>query len=139
MGYKSFFLPTDAQAGMISSMLLQVNFKGPSSTAQIWAWSIYDWSSRRWIRVGDTVGTPANEWNTLIFRIQNFTKYISLSREIRVRLSSNNQTNDARLDYQAIHITYEPVQPTPTQVIPTAVPTKPKYNFPATYTPTGTP
>jgi glycosyl hydrolase family 114 len=139
MGYKSFFLPTDAQAGMISSMLLQVNFKGPSSTAQIWTWSIYDWSSRRWIRVGDTVGTPANEWNTLIFRIQNFTKYISPSREIRVRLSSNNQTNDARLDYQAIHITYEPVQPTPTQVIPTAVPTKPKYNFPATYTPTGTP
>ncbi len=119
-------------------MLLQVNFKTATS-AQVWTWSAYDWTTGNWVRVGDSLGSQSNEWNIYLFRIESIARYVSSRGEIRIRLQSSDQTEDIKIDYQAIHITYEPVEPTPTPVIPTSIPTKPKYTFPATYTPTITP
>ncbi len=139
MGYKSFFLPGNAQPVNISSMLLQVNFKGPAASTQTWTWAIYDWTTGVWVKLGDNIGSQADQWNALIFHITSIARYVSPAREIRIRLFSNNQSDDAKIDYQALHVTYEPVEPTPTPAMPTPLSTKAKYTFPATYTPTATP
>jgi len=121
MGYRSFILPSDVQPSMISTTLLQINFKGPASSTQRWTWSIYNWKTRMWIKLGDSVGTQANQWNTLLFPISNISRYVSAAREIRIRLQSSNSTGDAKLDYETLHITYRPVTSTPTnmaQVVP---------------------
>ena len=123
MGYRSFILPSDVQPSLISTMLLQINFKGPASSTQRWTWSIYNWNTRMWIKLGDTVGTQANQWNTLIFSISNISRYISSTREIRIRLQSNNSTGDAKIDYETLHITYRPVTSTPTNMMP-AIPAR---------------
>ena len=137
-GYSTYQLPLDISPNKISSLLLQVNFKGPDTASQVWTWSIFDWKSQLWIKVADTIGTQPDVWNDITFRVRNFSSYISSSREIRIRLQSNNATADAKLDYQALHITYIPVVSTATQSIATSVPTKGVFVLPTTVTPSPT-
>jgi len=124
-GYQSFLLPSDTQPSQVSTMLMQINFKGPASSTQKWTWSIYDWNTKMWIKLGDSTGTSADEWNMLLFRIQNPRRYILPAGEIRVQLKSNNANGDVKVDYEAIHLTYRPVMPSPTPVIPTVPPRRP--------------
>ncbi len=128
LGYTSFHLPADARANLISTMLLQINFKGPSSSAQRWTWSAYDWNTGLWIKLGDTVGVKANEWQTLLFRIRQPWPYISSAHEVRIQLRSDNSNGDAKLDYEALHITYLPVPATPTLVPPITTPKRPGFS-----------
>ncbi|MFT3894363.1 MAG: S8 family serine peptidase [Anaerolineales bacterium] len=109
LGYQTFHLPRDASPSRISTMLLQVNFKGSGSTSQIWTFSVYDWNSKMWIPVGDTIGLEVNRWNELTFSIRRPARYISPGGEIQIRLSSNVGTRDAKLDYESLHITYRPL------------------------------
>ena len=111
MGYQSFLLPPDARADLISSMLLQVNFKGASS--QVWTWSIYNWRSGLWIKLGDSIGTLPDQWSPRLFKIANPQLYISPRGEIRIQLKSNNASGDAKVDYEALHLTYLSIPATP--------------------------
>jgi hypothetical protein len=98
-------------------MLLQVNFK-TSSSAQIWTWSIYDWNTGMWINLGNTLGAEAGEWTTRVFRIYNLQRYTSPDgRGLRIQLRSNRSSGEIKVDYEALHITYLPLSPTP---VPTA-------------------
>ena len=118
-GYRSFHLPDDAQIHLISTMLLQTNFKGPSSSIQTWTWSIYDRNANLWIPIGDTVGASADQWQMRVIRISQPRRYISAGREIRIQLRSNNANGNVKIDYEALHITYLSVAATPTSVAPT--------------------
>jgi len=138
IGYQSFTLPSDMQPSLISTMLMQINFKGPASSTQTWTWSIYNWNTKMWIKLGDTIGTSADQWNTLTFRIQNPSRYISPGKEIRIQLRSNNANGDAMIDYEALHITYLPYTPAPTQPAPIVPATRPGI-FSTSSTPTPTP
>ena len=137
-GYITYQLPVEILPNKISSILLQVNFKGPDPSSQVWTWFVLDWSSQLWIKIGDTIGTQPNIWNNVTFRLRNFSSYISPNREIRIHLQSNNSNSDAKLDYQAIHITYTPFVSTVTQSVSTFAPTKGVYVFPTTVTPSPT-
>ncbi|MFT3892415.1 MAG: choice-of-anchor Q domain-containing protein [Anaerolineales bacterium] len=106
LGYQSFTLPADAQAKLVSTMLLQVNFKAPASPHQVWTWSIYNWSTGMWIPLGDSIGTTPDEWQTLLFHIRQPRRYISAAGEIRIQLLSENTGGAVKIDYQALHITY---------------------------------
>jgi hypothetical protein len=107
------------QPALISTMLLQVYFKGPASPDQIWTWSIYDWNSGKWIKLGDTLGIGGGQWKTLAFPIRNVRRYVSPGREIRIQLRSNNSNGDAMIDYGALHVTYRPFINGPGNVAPT--------------------
>ena len=134
-GYFSYQLPADILPNKVSSFLFQVNFKGSDTSIQSWSWSVFNWSSQLWIPISDTIGTEPNIWNDLTFRVRNFASYISSTREIRIRLQSNNASADAKIDYQAIHLTYLPVAPTATRAVATLISTKGAYVFPITFTP----
>ena len=125
VGYQSFFLPDDIKTNFISTMLLQVNFKAPAASTQLWTWSIYDWSTGMWIKLGDTIDAPADQWNVKAFRIRNFQRYISARREVRIRLVSNNANGDIKIDYQAFHLTHRVVTTTPIPSTPPAMPRRP--------------
>ena len=134
-GYQSFYLPADVEPALISTMLLQVNIKGPASSTQKWTFSIYDWNKRMWIKLGDTVGTNADQWNDLTFRINNISRYMSPAREIRIRLQSSNSNGDAKVDYEALHITYHPVAVTLPATAPTAPARRPGIASDASHPP----
>jgi hypothetical protein len=107
--YQSFYIPEDIQTNFISDALLQVNFNGPDASIQNWTWSIYDWKKGIWINLGDTIGSTANEWNSLTIRVRNIQRYISAGHEVRIQLLSSNDNGDLKVDYEAFHITYRAV------------------------------
>ena len=135
VGYQSFLLPEDAQTKLISTILVQVNFKGPASSTQVWTWSVYDWSTGLWIKIGDSIGTDPDEWQTLIFRIRQPWKYVSTGREIRIQLRSNNANGDAKIDYEALHATYLSNPATPIPATPVITPKRPGIYSAPTSTP----
>lgn len=129
IGYRSFHLPNDVQPSLISSTLVQVNFKGPSSATQKWTFSIYDWNKKMWVKLGDSTGTAAGQWNGLTFRISALSRYVSPAREIRIRLQSSNANGDAKLDYEALHITYRLAEATVVSAAPTVPARRPGILF----------
>ena len=131
MGYQSFTLPPDARTNLIASMLLQVNFKGEAST--LWTWSAYDWKSAQWIPLGNSIGAKAGMWKTLLFPIRTPWRFISSHGEIRIQLKSNNASGDAKVDYEALHLTYLSIPATVTP-LPTS-----SYKKGAPFPPTSTP
>ena len=131
MGYQSFTLPTDARPDLIGFMLLQVNFKGDISTT--WTWSAYDWKSAQWIELGNSIGAKAGVWKTFLFPIRQPWRYISSKGEIRIQLKSDNASGDAKIDYEALHLTYLSIPATATP-LPT-----PSYKKGGAYIPTPTP
>ena len=137
-GYHVFHLPLTIRMERVSSLLFQVNFNGPSTDVQVWTWSIYDWETRMWFKLGDTIGSQPGEWTALTFRVKPLSMYISSSGEIRVQFRSNNSSEDIKLDYEAFHVTYVPFVPTPTHGISTSVPTKGVFILPTTVTPSPT-
>lgn len=137
-GYHIFQLPPAIRMDRISSILFQVNVKVPDNGTQVWTWSIYDWKTNMWLKVGDTIGTPTGEWTTLTFRIKSLPAYISTSGEIRVQVQSKNASDDIHLDYEAFHITYVPFVPAPTRGASTFFPTKGVPTLPTTVTPSPT-
>ena len=124
LGYRSFSMPDDSRSNLISTMLLQVNFKSPSST-QIWTWSVYDWNKDLWIKLGDSIGVTVDQWETLLFRIPNPQGFVSPRGEIRIQLRSSNGDANAKIDYEALHITYLSIPVTPTPMTPVATPKRP--------------
>ncbi|NWG07425.1 MAG: hypothetical protein HXY35_12150 [Chloroflexi bacterium] len=137
-GIQVFHLPASVRMERISSLLFQVNFKGPANNIQTWTWSIYDWNTQMWHKIGDTVGSSAGMWTTFTFRVKPLSRYLSTSREIRVQVRSSNASEDIKLDYEAFHITYIPVAPTPTRHTSTPLPGKDVFVLPTTLTPTPT-
>ena len=123
-GYRSFSLPVDAQSRLVSTMLLQVNFKIPSSS-QTWTWSVYDWDKDLWIKLGDTIGGATAQWETLLLKIPNPQRYISSRGEILIQLKSSNANGDAKIDYDALHITYLSIPAIPTPTTPGITPKRP--------------
>ena len=137
-GYHIFHLPDAIRMDRVSSFLFQVNFKVPTNDTQIWTWSIYNWNAKMWHKIGDTIGSNPGEWTAFTFRVKPLSIYISSSGEIRVQFRSKNSSEDIKLDYEAFHITYVPVAPTPVRDISTSAPTKGVYVFPTTVTPSPT-
>jgi hypothetical protein len=98
-------LPAAIQPSSISMLSLQVNFKGTSSSNQTWTWSIFDWSTRKWLKVGSATGRDSTPWQTLRFDTPLLPQHVSTGGEIRIQLRSTNGTGEARIDYEVLQLT----------------------------------
>ncbi|MEI6291076.1 MAG: hypothetical protein WCP19_11645, partial [Chloroflexota bacterium] len=124
-GYRSYLVPGDVNISMISAIRVQANFLGQKSSRQKWSWSIYNWAAKSWSKIGTNNGGSWSAWKLFSFRVTGkFSRFISPSGEIRVRLQSSNATDNAYLDYETISISYAvPPAPSPTPTTaPTALP-----------------
>jgi len=108
-GYRTYNIPATVSPGDVTNIKIVANYKGPAKAIQTWNWSLYDWTQSKWVKVGDNTGAVANTWKTLQFNVTANTKRFvnNATRQIRLQLSSNNDSNDAKLDYEAITITYQ--------------------------------
>ena len=127
VGYQSFLLPADVNASSVSSLTLELNYKAPKPSTQVWTISIYDWNAKKWIALGDTKNVlNPSEWLFYSLPLPNFQQFISAGKEIRIQLRSSNAKSDLKVDYEVIKIqtgtspaaTFTPTftpSPTPTQ------------------------
>jgi hypothetical protein len=49
----NYVLPSGVSAAAVSSMALQVNFRGPGKATQLWTWEVRDTTTGNWVPVGD--------------------------------------------------------------------------------------
>jgi hypothetical protein len=133
-GYQSFFLPSNVSPSKINAMALEVNYKTPGPSVQVWTISIYDWKSKKWFQIGATNVDSSKEWRKQVLILPYQARYFSSTGEIRILLKSNNAAGDALLDYEAIQIS---VAGAPTAI--PATPTQVNTSVPATNTPNPTP
>jgi branched-chain amino acid transport system substrate-binding protein len=107
-GYRNYTLPAAISVGNVTNIKVAVNYKGLAKSSQTWSWYLFNWVKNTWVKVGDNTGAVANVWKSLQFNVTvNPTSYVNnMTRQIRLRLVSNNASGDARLDYEAITLTY---------------------------------
>jgi hypothetical protein len=107
VGYRKYTVPTSVNVSTITTIQVKANFLGPAVASQKWTWRIYNWSSSSWVVLGDNTGASWSAWKSFTFNVTGIlANYVSSTREIRVRLDSNNAADDADLDYEAVVISY---------------------------------
>jgi hypothetical protein len=145
VGYQSFVLPANITPSSISSVQLEVNYKAARPSNQTWTISIYNWKTKKWVKIGTTINMRnAREWVAKSFTIANFQRYVSSGNEVRVLLTSNNGNGDLKVDYEVIKVTVGSApQPTanftPTTIAPALLPIEnftPTPTYEASPTPT---
>ncbi len=120
-GYRRFTLPADIATSNISAIKVTVNYKGLTKIKQRWSWSLYDWTTAKWIYVGDNATAKLNTWTGFTFATTLPKRFVNASREIRLLVQSSNATGDAKLDFESIGVTYTvPSTSTPTRTATTA-------------------
>ncbi|MGC1377907.1 MAG: glycoside hydrolase family 44 protein [Anaerolineales bacterium] len=105
-GYRSFSLPTNIAVSGVTAMNVKVNYKGLPKASQRWSWSLYDWTAKKWVYIGDNTGATNNTWFAVTFSTTSPKRFISASREIRLLLQSGNAGGDAKLDFESVNVTY---------------------------------
>lgn len=107
-GYRTYTVPLSVSPGAVTGVTVTANYKGPAKVSQTWTWNLYDWVAGTWVKAGDNTGAIANTWKTLTFNLtSNASRFINnTTRQIRVQLTSNNAAYDAKLDYEALTLTY---------------------------------
>lgn len=131
-GYRSYTLPSNIPISSVLSLQVKANYRGPASAGQVWAWSLFDWSSGTWVSIGDNTNAPWwLSWYMLMFDAPaNAPDFInSTTREIRVRLTSNNMTDNMLLDYEAVLVSYDQPNATITYQPTTALFQNPERGF----------
>jgi hypothetical protein len=90
-------------------MQIEVNYQGPSAPNQTWSWQIYHWATAAYVTVGTNAGAPEwGAWTILTFTVPGtLSNYVnSTNGQVRIQLSSNNSSDSADIDYEAVIVTY---------------------------------
>lgn len=105
-GYRQFSLPASIATSSITAMKVKVNYKGAAKASQRWSWFLYDWVAAKWIYIGDNTGATTNVWKPLTFSPTSPKRFVSAGRLMRLLLQSDNNTGNAKVDYESINVTY---------------------------------
>lgn len=106
-GYRTYSLPAAVDVDDVTGIEVSTNYRGPSSAEQTWTWSLYEWATSDWIDVGSNASALSwGSWKPLSFSSPvDASSFVDGSGEIRVRLSANNATDAANIDYESITVT----------------------------------
>ncbi len=136
-GYRTYTVPGSLAISAITGIQVKANYLGPGISEQTWTWRIYNWNTSSWVNLGNNSGGSWNGWTLFTFNAGGtMSHYVNSStRQIRIRLQSNNSSDNADLDYEAVILTSSSATSTPTAVppTPTTIPSTP----PATPPPGG--
>jgi len=107
-GTMSYTLPSAITPSSIMSMQIRADYRGPAASSQKWTWQIFDWVHEAYVTVGDNIFAPNwGAWKVLNFNMWgNLADYVRpTDGAIKVQLLSDNQADDADIEYQAIVVT----------------------------------
>ncbi len=108
-GYQLFSLPTTISPSQVTAIQIEVNYQGPSAANQTWTWQLYDWATSSYVTVGTNTGAPQwGSWQILKLNATGtLANYVRASDgQIKVQLVSNNSSDSADIDYEAVNVTY---------------------------------
>jgi hypothetical protein len=92
-------------ASSVSTYSLDVNFKGPQASAQVWEFEFYIPASDSWVLAGDNTDAASWTWTELSFCGINSFAALVADGTLQVRYSSVTVADDSDLDFLAITVT----------------------------------
>jgi len=95
------FDASDIDASSVGTYTLDVNFKGPVSTNQVWSFEFFDAATNTWIQAGDNSDAKSWKWTSLSFCGTNDFASLVADGNIQVRMTST-EGDDCDVDYLAI-------------------------------------
>ena len=103
-GYRSYTLPNHLDGSKLTSITLKANFLGPNPVEQEWLWSIYHWNTSTWVNLGNNEGASwEGGWKEFSYEASgNLSEYVAQDRKIRIQIASDNNVDNADLDYEAL-------------------------------------
>jgi hypothetical protein len=122
-GYRTYTLPASVVPSSVTAIAVKANYRGPATANQTWTWSLFNFTTATWTTVGTNATAPAwGAWKLLSFAgpaAAAAPSFVSTAGAVRVRLTANNATDAADLDYESITVT------SGTAVADTTAPTTP--------------
>ncbi len=105
-GWTRYQLPAGTRAADLTGLGLDVNFLGPDTGTQTWTWSVYDWSTGTWVRLGANPATGGwSGWRQASWAAPApAARLASGAGEIRIRLRANNAADAMDVDHQVVTI-----------------------------------
>lgn len=144
-GYLTFVAPAGQSLDTLTAVELRLNYRGPAPRTQTWTFSLFDWTSNTWVRVGTNAGVKDwGPWGSLAFSAPNpYARFVSPIGSLRLGIASNNRRDAADIDYAALALTFggsgAPTESTPPAApIPSATTAPPAQPTPAPTTATST-
>jgi uncharacterized protein YkwD len=105
-GTQDFSLGNAYKPADVTDISYRVNFKGPAKSTQTWTWRLYDWNAKSWVKIGDNAGVDPGVWKMLVFdSVASPQQFINANGKIRVQVTSNNPSQNAKIDFAALHVT----------------------------------
>jgi len=120
-GYRSYFLPAGVDPSRITTITLIANVFGPSSASDEFSWSLYNWTTASYEKLGnqnDCGGTSGRfpctadthdfaAWKWIQYNVlgRPLASYINCNtREMRVQLTSGNASSYINVDYESLSV-----------------------------------
>jgi hypothetical protein len=106
-GYRTFLLPVSVTPASVTSFRVTAHYKGPLKSSQLWSWYLYNWALKAYVKIGDNSSVSSSaSWTSLTFNAASAARFVNATRNIRLLLKSSNNTGNAKLDFEAITVTY---------------------------------
>ncbi len=114
-GYRTYILPNHMDVSQLTSITLKANFLGPGTEEQEWIWSIYQPATAEWVNLGNNEEASwEGGWKEFSYEAAgNLSEYAAEDREIRIQIASNNNVDNADLDYEALVVSTVGSEPLP--------------------------
>jgi hypothetical protein len=124
-GYRSYFLPTSVNPSQITTITLIANIFAPSSSNDEFRWSLYNWTTSSYEKLGNqnNCGGPNGNggkiaacaadkhsfaaWKWIQYNVlgRPLANYVNPStHEIRVQLASANASSYINMDYESVSV-----------------------------------
>lgn len=112
-GYAVLNVPVSIPPATVTSIKININYKGLPKIKQRWTWSLYDWNKKAWVFAGDNTKAKANTWSLMSFTVQNAKRFVRSDGRIQVLIQSNNSLGDAKIDQLKLAVSYATSQAGP--------------------------
>jgi len=109
VGWRVYELPDGVLAGQVTNFEIKADFFGPPAGEQTWRWQLWDWSRRRWVKVGGSQAATGYYWSELVFQADDASRFVNAKGKIKLRSTSSNASRNARLDFESITVSYDEI------------------------------
>ena len=95
----SYTLPSGTAAGAVSSLALQVNFRGPSQAHQAWTFEVQDATTGAWVLLGDNSFAAGWIWSKHTFTLPApLARFFASGTTLQIRYGTTSNVDASDID-----------------------------------------
>jgi len=110
-GYRTYTLPTTVEPTRVTSLTVDVTYRGQKSSTQKFTWAAYNWTAKKWASIGSNAAATKGVWSNLSFTVSSADRFVSSKGAVRVRSVASNAKYSAKLDLESVSVEHTPAPP----------------------------